>query len=713
MAHRGRLNVLGNVVRKPLVDIFHEFDSGAIIDEDDGMSGDVKYHLGTAYDRPTKGKRKKVHISLVSNPSHLEAVNPVVEGNTKAKQYFSNDTIGEKSMSVLIHGDASVAGQGVVYETINVTNTPKFKTGGTIHVVINNQIGFTTNPSDSRGSMYCTNVIKAQGCPVFHVNGDDPEAVIHCFEMAVEWRQNYHKDCVIDIICYRKYGHNEGDQPEFTQPIMYQTIAKMPNIWEKYSKRLIEEGVCTQADVESIGNKVQEYLEQAFAKSADHKPKASDWLESKWEGFKGRSQLSRIRPTGVQMEILLRIGKVLSEIPKGFIAHKTIIKTFERKKKIFETGEGVDFATAEALAFTTLLLEGNHVRLTGQDCERGTFSHRHAVIHEQVTGETYTAINHVPDIKENFTIANSSLSEFGALGYELGYSLESPNALVCWEAQFGDFVNGAQVIVDQFIACGEAKWVRQTGLVLLLPHGYEGGGPEHSSARVERFLQLSDSDPDIIPDMAENTRLQIQSHNWQVVNCTTPANYFHVLRRQIHRQFRKPLIIFTHKSILRTATSSLDVFDDKGDDTKFLRVIGESGAGSLPYAQLGAPQTIKRIIFCSGKVFYDLYKYREEKKITNIALSRIEQLMPFPFDLVEDVSKQYPNADIVWCQEEHKNMGAWQFCYFHLKSALRKSRPNIEIKYAGRPTAAATATASHTLHKRQLEDFLNVAMTLN
>ncbi|XP_076921921.1 uncharacterized protein LOC143583518 [Bidens hawaiensis] len=539
MSHRGRLNVLGNVVRKPLRQIFNEFSGG--IRPAEGLytgTGDVKYHLGTSYDRPTRGG-KRIHLSLVANPSHLEAVDPVVVGKTRAKQYYSKDADRTKNMGILIHGDGSFAGQGVVYETLHLSALPNYTTGGTIHIVVNNQVAFTTDPKSGRSSQYCTDVAKALNAPIFHVNGDDVEAVIHVCELAAEWRQTFHTDVVVDIVCYRRFGHNEIDEPSFTQPKMYKVIRNHPSALEIYQKKCLETGQVTKEDIDRIHNKVTSILNEEFLASKDYVPQKGDWLSAFWSGFKSPEQLSRIRNTGVKPEILKNVGKAIATLPENFKAHRAVKKIFADRLKMIETGEGVDWAVGEALAFATLLVEGNHVRLSGQDVERGTFSHRHSVVHDQETGERYCPLDHVimNQNEEMFTVSNSSLSEFGVLGFELGYSMENPNSLVIWEAQFGDFANGAQVIFDQFLSSGESKWLRQIGLVVLLPHGYDGQGPEHSSARLERFLQMSDDNPFVIPEMEPTLRNQIQKCNWQVVNVTTPANYFHVLRRQVRLLF--------------------------------------------------------------------------------------------------------------------------------------------------------------------------------
>ncbi|KAI3771658.1 hypothetical protein L6452_02824 [Arctium lappa] len=722
MSHRGRLNVLGNVVRKPLRQIFSEFSGGTKPVDDVGLytgTGDVKYHLGTSYDRPMRGG-KRIHLSLVANPSHLEAVDPVVIGKTRAKQYYSNDVDRTKNMGILIHGDGSFAGQGVVYETLHLSALPNYTTGGTIHIVVNNQVAFTTDPKSGRSSQYCTDVAKALDAPIFHVNGDDVEAVVHACELAAEWRQTFHSDVVVDITCYRRFGHNEIDEPSFTQPKMYKIIRNHPSALEIYQKKLLETRETTKEDIDRIQNKVISILNEEFGASKDYVQQRRDWLSAYWSGFKSPEQLSRIRNTGVQPEILKNVGKTITTLPENFKPHRAVKKIFADRLKMIETGEGVDWAVAEALAFATLLVEGNHVRLSGQDVERGTFSHRHSVIHDQETGERYCPLDHVimNQNEEMFTVSNSSLSEFGVLGFELGYSMENPNSLVLWEAQFGDFSNGAQVMFDQFLSSGEAKWLRQTGLVVLLPHGYDGQGPEHSSARLERFLQMSDDNAFVIPEMEPTLRKQIQTSNWQVVNVTTPANYFHVLRRQLHREFRKPLIVMSPKNLLRhkDCKSNLSEFDDAqghpGYDkqgTRFKRLIKDQNGHS------DLEEGIRRLVLCSGKVYYELDEQRKSMKGKDVAICRVEQLCPFPYDLIQRELKRYPNAEIVWCQEEPMNMGAYAYIAPRLATSMKElGRGNIDdIKYVGRAPSAATATGFYGVHGKEQSELVQEAMQPN
>lgn len=719
MSHRGRLNVLGNVVRKPLRQIFSEFSGGTKPVSEVGSytgTGDVKYHLGTSYDRPTRGG-KRIHLSLVANPSHLEAVDPVVVGKTRAKQYYSNDKERTKNVAVLIHGDGSFAGQGVVYETLHLSALPNYTTGGTIHIVVNNQVAFTTDPKSGRSSQYCTDVAKALNAPIFHVNGDDVEAVVHACELAAEWRQTFHSDVVVDIVCYRRFGHNEIDEPSFTQPKMYKVIRNHPRALDLYEKQLIEMGQLSKEEIDALHNKVSSILNEEFINSKEYVPNRRDWLAAYWTGFKSPEQLSRIRNTGVKPEILKNVGKAITSLPETFKPHRSVKRIFDQRAQMIETGEGVDWAVGEALAFATLLVEGNHVRLSGQDVERGTFSHRHSVLHDQETGERYCPFDHVTinQPEEMFTVSNSSLSEFGVLGFELGYSMENPNSLVLWEAQFGDFANGAQVIFDQFISSGESKWLRQSGLVVLLPHGYDGQGPEHSSARLERFLQMSDDNPFVIPEMDPTLRTQIQQCNWQVVNVTTPANYFHVLRRQINRDFRKPLIVMSPKNLLRhkDCKSNLSEFDDvqghQGFDkqgTRFKRLIKDQNDHS------GLEEGIKRLVLCSGKIYYELDEERQRIQRKDVAICRVEQLCPFPYDLVQRELKRYPNAEIVWCQEEPMNMGAYNYIAPRLTTSMTTlGRGKYEdIKYVGRAPSAATATGFSLVHVKEQREVVETAL---
>ncbi|CAM6090199.1 unnamed protein product [Calypogeia fissa] len=722
MPHRGRLNVLGNVVRKPLKQIFNEFSGGIKPAEVEAGgytgSGDVKYHLGTSYDRSTTSG-KTIHLSLVANPSHLEAVAPVVIGKTRAKQYYSQDKERLKHVAIILHGDGSFSGQGVVYETLHLSDLINYSTGGTIHIVVNNQVAFTTDPKSSRSSPYCTDVAKALCAPIIHVNGDDVEAVVRACELAIEWRCQFHADIVVDIVCYRRFGHNEIDEPSFTQPKMYQVIKGHKPALDIYMKKLSDSGDINASKIKGMQDTVMGVLNDEFNQSKDYVPKKRDWLAAFWSGFKGPEQMSRVRNTGVKPEILKEVGKTITAVPESFTPHKAIKRIYEQRAAMIETGAGVDWATAEALAFGTLLHEGNHVRLSGQDVERGTFSHRHSVLHDQKTGEHYCPLHHVVKDQQGdmFTVSNSSLSEFGVLGFELGYSMENPNSLVLWEAQFGDFANGAQVIFDQFLSSGEAKWLRQTGLTILLPHGYDGQGPEHSSARLERFLQMSDDNPFVIPEMDASLRKQVQEVNWQVVNVTTPANYFHVLRRQIHRDFRKPLVVMSPKNLLRhqACKSDLSEFDDTeghpGFDkqgTRFKCLIKDQSGHK------DDEPGIRRLVLCSGKVYYELDEERQHlgPEGKDVAICRIEQLCPFPYNLIQRELKRYPNAEIVWCQEEPMNMGAYQYVSHRLATTISQMGRGAfeDIKYVGRPTSAATATGFGNLHITEQKGLVRKAL---
>lgn len=686
MAHRGRLNVLHNVLEKPLVSIFHEFIAGTATKEEDG-SGDVKYHLGTSCDHTTK-KGELIHLSLLANPSHLEAVNPVVEGVVAAKQNLRGGNRNEV-MSVLVHGDASIAGQGVVYESITMSHIPKYTTGGTMHVVLNNQIGFTTDPEDSRPGTYCTDVAKAVGAPIFHVNGDDVDAVCWVFKLAVMYRQKFNADVVVDICAYRKYGHNEIDQPAFTQPQMYnKIIPQQVKSLTKYKQKLINEGVLTEEEYQALEKNIDAVCEKSFDASKSYHSVPSDWRHSythlETEGTNSNNVIHTAVGDALFDKVATGITQIL-DVP-NFAIHPTIKKMMESRRKALNAGKDIDWATAEALAFGTLMEEGFNVRLSGQDVERGTFSHRHAIIHDQVNDKIYNTLSNI-GAKGSFSVTNSFLSEYAVLGYDMGYAIESPNTLVMWEAQFGDFTNGAQIMIDQFLASGKQKWFIECGLVLLLPHGQEGMGPEHSSARLERFLINSDSDPCKL-DMSDEEALQ--QVNWQIVNCTTPANYFHVLRRQLHRNYRTPLIVMSPKSLLRSVKSDKTDFleNSVGASNKFVPTIGEIDPSIVP-------EKVTKVIFCNGKIYYDLLKNREDNKITNVAIIRVEQLSPFPGHHVRAEIEKYPKkAQIVWCQEEAKNQGAWQYVYFFFEAILNKLNDKREVGYSGRSYSASPATGS-------------------
>uniref|UniRef100_A0A2K5C532 2-oxoglutarate dehydrogenase complex component E1 n=1 Tax=Aotus nancymaae TaxID=37293 RepID=A0A2K5C532_AOTNA len=710
MPHRyGRLNVLANVIRKELEQIFCQFDSK--LEAADEGSGDVKYHLGMYHRRINRVTDRNITLSLVANPSHLEAADPVVMGKTKAEQFYCGDTEGKKVMSILLHGDAAFAGQGIVYETFHLSDLPSYTTHGTVHVVVNNQIGFTTDPRMARSSPYPTDVARVVNAPIFHVNSDDPEAVMYVCKVAAEWRSTFHKDVVVDLVCYRRNGHNEMDEPMFTQPLMYKQIRKQKPVLQKYAELLVSQGVVNQPEYEEEISKYDKICEEAFARSKDEKIlHIKHWLDSPWPGFftlDGQPRSMSCPSTGLTEDILTHIGNVASSVPvENFTIHGGLSRILKTRGEMVKN-RTVDWALAEYMAFGSLLKEGIHIRLSGQDVERGTFSHRHHVLHDQnVDKRTCIPMNHLWPNQAPYTVCNSSLSEYGVLGFELGFAMASPNALVLWEAQFGDFHNTAQCIIDQFICPGQAKWVRQNGIVLLLPHGMEGMGPEHSSARPERFLQMCNDDPDVLPDLQEaNFDInQLYDCNWVVVNCSTPGNFFHVLRRQILLPFRKPLIIFTPKSLLRhpEARSS---FDEMLPGTHFQRVIPEDG----PAAQ--NPENVKRLLFCTGKVYYDLTRERKARDMVGqVAITRIEQLSPFPFDLLLKEVQKYPNAELAWCQEEHKNQGYYDYVKPRLRTTISRAKP---VWYAGRDPAAAPATGNKKTHLTELQRLLDTAFDLD
>jgi 2-oxoglutarate dehydrogenase E1 component len=692
MAHRGRLNVLSQVMGKPHRVIFHEFKGGSASPDQAEGSGDVKYHLGASSDREFDGNT--VHLSLTANPSHLEIVDPVVLGKVRAKQDQLNDIFERsKVLPLLIHGDAAFAGQGVVAECFGLSGLRGHRTGGSLHFIVNNQIGFTTYPRYSRSSPYPSDVAKLVEAPIFHVNGDDPEAVVFCAKVATEYRQKFHKPVVIDMFCYRRFGHNEGDEPSFTQPIMYRLIQSHPPTLQIYADKLIEEGIVTPGEVDKMRADWRQRLEAEFEAGQSYSPNKADWLDGRWAGFKSAQEIAdddRRGKTGVSLERLRQIGERITSAPEGFHVHKTIMRFLESRRNAIVSGDGIDWSTAEALACASLLDEGIPVRLSGQDSERGTFSQRHSVLIDQQTEARYIPLNHIRDGQARYEVINSMLSEEAVLGFEYGYSLAEPNALTMWEAQFGDFANGAQVVFDQFISAGERKWLRMSGLVCLLPHGYEGQGPEHSSARLERFLQLCGED------------------NMQVVYCTTPANFFHSLRRQLKREFRKPLIAMTPKSMLRNkrAVSNLEAF---GLGTSFHRLLwdhAETHKGEK--IKLAKDDRIRRVVLCTGKVYYDLYEEREKRGIDDVYLLRVEQLYPFPLKaLVRELSR-FKKAEIVWCQEEPKNMGAWFFVEPYLEWVLGQvGGKSKRARYAGRPAAAATATGLMSKHLAQLKAYLD------
>ncbi len=688
MPHRGRLNTLVNVVKKPFTAVFGEFGGSSFKPDDVQGSGDVKYHLGTSTDLELAGH--PVHISLQPNPSHLEAVDPVVIGKVRALQDMAGDTRARRSvMAILMHGDAAFAGQGLVYETLAMSQLIGYRTGGTVHVVVNNQIGFTTVPAHAYSGLYCTDVAKSVQSPILHVNGDEPEAVVFCARMCAEFRQEFGTDIVLDIVCYRRHGHNETDEPAFTQPIMYRAIRERPTVRTLYAERLAAEGAVPAAESQAMWDEFQGELEAAYKAAQSYRPNKADWLEGHWSGLKqsGQEDERQECPTAVSMETLRLVGEAISRAPEGFDLNPKIARQLDAKRQMIETGEGVDWATGEALAFGSLLLEGSRVRLSGEDTQRGTFSQRHAVLIDQANQNEYVPLNNIQPDQARIEIYNSLLSEAGVLGFDYGYSLADPKTLVLWEAQFGDFANGAQVIIDQFLASGETKWLRMSGLTLLLPHGHEGQGPEHSSARLERYLQLC------------------AERNMQVCNLTTPANYFHALRRQLRRNFRKPLVIMTPKSLLRhkLAVSRLA---DMGDGSAFQAVIPEMDA-------IAPPEQVRRVVLCSGKVYYDLLAERREKGVKDVALVRLEQFYPFPERRLADVLRPYEGAEVVWCQEEPENMGGWCFVDRRIERTLgtlgRAQRP----RYVGREAAASPATGLARVHAAQQAALVGEALLLN
>ncbi len=699
MPHRGRLNMLAAVMGKPYEQIFHEFQGGSTQGAGTFGSGDVKYHLGASSDRAFDGNT--VHLTMNANPSHLEAVNPVVLGRARSKQARRHRETGKLNrgavMPLLLHGDAAFAGQGVVAECFALSGLNGYRTGGTIHFIVNNQIGFTTSPMYSRSSPYPSDVALMVQAPIFHVNGDDPEAVVYAAKVATEYRQRFAKDVVIDMFCYRRFGHNEGDEPMFTQPVMYNKIKGHPSTREIYGNRLVAEGVLSAEDVAREVADFETFLDREFEAGKSFAAQKADWLDGEWKGFGLPEDDERRGHTGVSTKRLQQLGREMTRIPETIDVHKTLARTIEARASAIAKGEGIDWATAEHLAFAALLDEGFCVRLSGQDCGRGTFSQRHSHFVDQKTGERYTPLNNLREGQAPYEVIDSLLSEEAVVGYEYGYSLADPNTLTLWEAQFGDFANGAQVYFDQFISSGERKWLRMSGLVLLLPHAYEGQGPEHSSARLERFLQQSAED------------------NWQVCNLTTPANYFHALRRQIHRDFRKPLVIMTPKSLLRhkLATSTLE---DMGPKSTFHRILWDDAEtpGREGKVKLAKDNKIRRVVLCAGKVYYDLFEAREAAGVDDVYLLRIEQFYPVPRkSLIKELSR-FKGAELVWCQEEPRNMGGWSFIRDEIEwcagqAGAKQPRP----KYAGRAPSAATATGLLSKHQAEQNALLNLALSLD
>ncbi|WP_374418108.1 2-oxoglutarate dehydrogenase E1 component [Novosphingobium arvoryzae] len=690
MAHRGRLNVLANVMAKPYRVIFHEFSGGTANPEDVGGSGDVKYHLGTSADREFDGI--KVHMSLVPNPSHLETVDPVVLGKVRANQAFRDD-LGEgkhkQVLPVLIHGDAAFAGQGIVWECFGFSGVKGYNTGGCIHFIINNQIGFTTSPQFSRGSPYPSDVAKGVQAPIIHVNGDDPEAVTFACKLAIDYRQTFGRDIVVDMWCYRRFGHNEGDEPGFTQPLMYAKIRQHPGVSKIYSERLIREGVIDKDHAGEVESHFVATLEQEFEAAKSYKANQADWFAGRWTGLHAPADPETARrnvPTGIETKLFESLGRTLTTIPEGLTVHKTLARVLDAKREMFATGKGFDWATGEALAYGSLCTEGFNVRLSGQDSGRGTFSQRHAVWVDQTDEHKYIPLSTVPHGK--FEVHDSPLSEYGVLGFEYGYASADPKTLVLWEAQFGDFANGAQIMIDQYVAASEAKWLRANGLVMLLPHGFEGQGPEHSSARLERFLQLCAQD------------------NIQVCNITTPANYFHVLRRQMHRPFRKPLIIMTPKSLLRHPLAKSEAGEFIGD-AHFMRILSDTNGA--------ADAKTKRVVLCSGKVAYDLMEARNAAEIDDTQIIRLEQLYPFPGEPLALRLSRMPNLEeVVWCQEEPKNNGAWFFVEPFIEEALAAAKSKVaRARYAGRVASASPATGLAKRHESEQGALISHALGLS
>lgn len=680
MAHRGRLNVLANILQKPLEHIFKEFSKKHFLDSSIPGSGDVKYHLG--YSRDYRIQEQEVHLSLTPNPSHLESVDPVVLGRVRAEQDFKKDDDRKKVLGILIHGDAAFPGQGVVAECFGLSNLEGYKTGGTIHLVINNQVGFTTSPHLSRSSPYCSDLAKSIGAPVFHVNADDPEMVIFITRLAVEFRKKFQKDVVIDIIGYRRFGHNETDDPSFTQPAMYEVIARHLSVKTLYEQKLLTQGFITKESLDQWVIERKEHLEDAYKKSEISNNYVVNWMQEKWENYKiGPLQSIESDQTVDQLKSLL---KHLIFVPKDFAIHKRMDRILGAKKEMVDGKEKLDWGTAESLAFATILKEGHPIRLSGQDSGRGTFSQRHNIWTDQKVEKSYIPLNYLETSKAKVEILNSPLSEFSVLGYEYGYSFSSPKTLVLWEAQFGDFANGAQVIIDQFISSAESKWHRLSGLVMLLPHGYEGQGPEHSSARLERYLQLC------------------AEENMHVAYCSTPANYYHILRRQILGPYRKPLILMTPKSLLRHPLA-ISSFEDLSLGTKFSPVLTEEEITKNPL----------RIVICSGKVYYDLLQAKKDYNIQNIALIRLEEFYPFPEEELIKTLKQYAQSEVIWCQEEPENMGAWFFVDRRLESAMKKAKMKCDRPiYVGRKASASPSTGFMSVHEKEQNEFIKKALLI-
>ena len=684
-AHRGRLTLLATVLGMPYRGILSKFQ-GSLNDPNEVLgSGDVKYHLGVSSDREFDGK--SIHLSLTPNPSHLEAVDPVVAGKVRAKQTLLQDKTTDKVFGILIHGDAAMAGQGIVAETFAMSQLRGFRTGGIIHFVINNQIGFTTTPHYGRSAPYCTEIAKMVQAPIFHVNGDDPEAVVHVCRLAAEYRNLFKEDVVVDMFCYRRSGHNEADEPMFTQPLMYKKIKQHQTTLNLYKDQLIKEEILTEDEAKTKLSDFKKFLDNEFELSKSYKPNKADWLDGTWTGIKIASIDARRGKTSSTADDLKILAKEIHTIPEGFTPHKRIKKIYNDREQSIIEGKNIDWATAEALAFATLLKDGYGVRLSGQDVGRGTFSHRHAVLYDQENEKRFVPLRHFRKEQALFEIVDSFLSEFGVLGFEYGYSQADPKTLVIWEAQFGDFSNGAQTIIDQFITTGERKWLRMSGLTLLLPHGHEGQGPEHTSSRLERFLQMCAED------------------NIQVANCTSPANYFHILRRQMMRDFRKPLILMTPKSTLRHKgnTSSIEEFVN---GSTFHRVLRKPLSGE-------EKNKINRVVLCSGKIYFELQDHIDALKLDNIHIIRLEQLYPFPYEALEEELIDFKNCEMIWCQEEPKNMGAWQFVQERVLSVVKKVTGKNELHFIGRRAAASPATGVFDRHLSNQKNIIRLATEAN
>jgi len=684
-AHRGRLTLLATVLGMPYRGILSKFQ-GSLNDPNEVLgSGDVKYHLGVSSDREFDGK--SIHLSLTPNPSHLEAVDPVVAGKVRAKQTLLQDKTTDKVFGILIHGDAAMAGQGIVAETFAMSQLRGFRTGGTIHFVINNQIGFTTTPHYGRSAPYCTEIAKMVQAPIFHVNGDDPEAVVHVCRLAAEYRNLFKEDVVVDMFCYRRSGHNEADEPMFTQPLMYKKIKQHQTTLNLYKDQLIKEEILSEDEAKTKLSDFKKFLDNEFELSKSYKPNKVDWLDGTWTGIKIASIDARRGKTSSTEDDLKILAKEIHALPDDFTPHKRIKKIYNDRQQSIVDGKNIDWATAEALAFATLLKDGYGVRLSGQDVGRGTFSHRHAVLYDQENEKRFVPLRHFRKDQALFEIVDSFLSEFGVLGFEYGYSQADPKTLVIWEAQFGDFSNGAQTIIDQFITTGERKWLRMSGLTLLLPHGHEGQGPEHTSSRLERFLQMCAED------------------NIQVANCTSPANYFHILRRQMMRDFRKPLILMTPKSTLRHKGNTSPL-EDFVNGSSFHRVLRK------PITK-DEKSKINRVVLCSGKIYFELQDHINELALENIHIIRLEQLYPFPYEALEEEIVDFKNCEMIWCQEEPRNMGAWQFIQERIQSVLQRVVGNDTLHFIGRRAAASPATGVFDRHLSNQQNIIRLATEAN